>query len=153
MVDDDDDDYDGDDWTQFDYSVVPLTMSNYYTRQLDTYETNYQDAMSKIDNMVTKLTALYDSFIGATGNDISKIRNDLTALITDLNNVKTKIANARKKTFDRAFSCARCYANWFTDERHHDVWINTDNNHPYGYVTVGDKEVYEEATLEEMLNS
>lgn len=142
------------DWETEDYSDVSLIDSNYYTKQLDTYEENYKTALEKVDNMVTKLTALYDSFNGATGNDITKIRNDLTTLVTDLNSIKTKITNARKKTFDHAFSCAQCYANWYANkDKYKRVSINSDNGHVYGYITVDDEEKYVEATITEMLNS
>jgi hypothetical protein len=97
--------------TDDDYDPVS---SNYYTNQLTTYNTNYGDAVSKLNNITTKLIALYDGFKDSNGTDISKIRNDLTLLIKDLDEANTKVKDKKKKTNNNAESCERCFQNWNT---------------------------------------
>ncbi len=103
--------------------------NNYYSNQLKDYNTNYNDAAKKIDAIVTKLTNTYDSFSGATGNDITKIRNDLTSIINGLNDAKTKIKEKQQKSNDNAESCYRCYQNWNT--RYGKAYIDQDNGMVY----------------------
>lgn len=137
--------------TDDDYDAVG---NNYYTNQIVTYNSNYKDAADKLDNMITKLTSLYDSFNNATGNDITKIRNDLSTLINDLNSVKTKVQSKKRKTNENAEACQRCFVNW--NNKYGKASINSEGI-IYRIEITGEDDNQEKtrfyATIDEMLNS
>ena len=137
--------------TDDDYDAVG---NNYYTNQIVTYNSNYKDAADKLDNMITKLTSLYDSFNNAVGTDITKIKNDLSTLINDLNSVKTKVQSKKRKTNENAEACQRCFNNWNT--RYGKASINSEGI-VYRVEITGEDDNQEKtrfyATIDEMLNS
>ena len=131
----------------------------FYANQLTTYNTNYKDAITKIDNIIGKINKVYDSVKMASGSEVTKIKNDLTALLTDLDETKTKITSKKKKTNDNADSCQRCYTNWRNRDK--TAVINTEDGLIYTYTidwtdeehTDVKKTVDKVSTIEEMLNS
>ena len=96
---------------------------------------------------------MYTSINNATGTEVIKIKNDITLIVNELDEVHTKIKDKKEQTNNNADSCQRCYNNWYNDNRHEKVGINSDNGHPFGYITVNDEEKYVEASLDEMFNS
>ena len=77
-------------------------MNNYYTDELNEYNSNYDDAVVRIDGMITKLQTLYDSFNGANGDDIINIRTDIKSLISKLKDIKASITSKKDITNKRA---------------------------------------------------
>lgn len=108
-------------------------MDNYYTNEINEYNSNYKDALSDIEKIINGFDNLYSSFNNSSGNDINRIRNDINQIKNNLNDIKQNISDSKKKTNKRAESCDRCYKKY--------------KNKSYPRETIGDREYIEGASV------
>ena len=112
-------------------------MDNYYSNEIKVYNNNYEDAMTKIDNLINILSNLYNSFANAIGMDIDKIRNDLTQLNDELQSIKQNISDKKNTTNEKASNCD----NILTKVKNMSK-TETFYSKDYAYESIGNRNVY-----------
>lgn len=82
--------------------------SGFYSKQLNDsktkYNSNYNDAIKKLNELLNYLKTIRISFVVPSGDIIEKIRTDIDKLCEDVDNEITKLNNAYNNTLKRAAS-------------------------------------------------
>lgn len=88
-------------------------MSNQtYKDRLNTYIANYESAVAKIEQINNNLNILYQSFNGASGVDIIKIRTDIESIVADNNSFKNTIISKKNNALANANAYDDVYIEW-----------------------------------------
>lgn len=128
-----------------------MDYTNYYKNQVEQYNTNYNDAIKKVDALKNQFVNLKNSFNSATGVEVEQIRNDLTSIIDKLTTLRKTIVDTQCITNDNASSCERCYFKWKNSGTYNDVGIDEKDGHVYGTIYVPDDHEYRDPNLLEMI--
>ena len=114
-------------------------MSNYYSNQLTVYNEKYDDAISKITNIESKINKLAQAFTGAIGTDINQIEVDLASLSSELDTVKKKLENAKKTTNTNATNSDIVYDKAILDKGRQTPKFKGSDDY---YISTGPCDVY-----------
>ena len=101
-------------------------MGTYYKNKITSYNEKYNDALSKISNINSKLSDLKTAFNTANGDDIEAIKADLNGIIKKVDDVQFDIEFAQERTNRHAEKADRVL-DVCTQDRSSGMEANSDN--------------------------